>query len=263
MKVRWLHLAAAASVFAATTASAQGSFSVVPTLSYVGTSGDLIKTATYTMTNFYTDPNTGNPIASAPGTFGLKANGGLSVGLVVEYAINKQVSLAGQVGRTLGGLQTGQTQFFINPTYAPRDSNTFETDMATTNLGAMLVIRPLGRTPSGAPNKVYLEVGGGLTFYRFSSGFRNPGPNDDYLNFNYNTPYVMAGAGVSFPVGRRVSLQIFGRAYNQMQAYNAPTLVSTNGALNQIFANGTSTGTVPKGEKPLLLQFGTGLRVGR
>lgn len=263
MKVRWLHLAAAASVLAATTAFAQGSVSVVPTVSYVGASGDLMKTATYTMTNFYTDPNTGNPVASAPGTFGLKANGGLSVGLVVEYAINKQLSLAGQVGRTLGGLQKGQMQFFVNPTYAPRDSNTYETDMTTTNLGAMLVFRPLGRTPSGAPNKVYIELGGGLNLYSFSAGFRNPGPTDEFLNFDYNTPYVMAGAGVSLPVGRRVSLQIFGRVYNQMQEYNAPTLTSTNGALNQIFGGGTSTGTVPKGEKPLLLQFGMGLRVGR
>ena len=257
MKARLGFLVPALFVAGAAQVFAQGNISVIPTVSYLSPTGNWINA-----TRANVCCNAGGGLY--PSTFLMKANSGLSVGLIVELGLSKQFSLAAQVGRSLGGLQKTHADFFVSdagdPTCPPADCSG-ETDMTTTNLGAMLIIRPLGRTPTGAPRTLYLEVGGGINYYDVSRGFVTAsGTTDDYFNFSYHTPTAMAGIGFSFPLGRRVSLQLFGRGYLQTQKYNAPALASSSGVLNGF----TDTSGKPfQGQKPLLIQIGAGLRVGR
>ena len=249
MTSRWLFPAVAGLALVAGSAQAQGSVSIIPMASYVTSGGDWIK------------PTAVNGLAGpTPGTFtyGLKPGGGISVGVIAELSMSKSLSLAAQVGRTLGGMQTLEENYFSSG--ASGTGNVFTVDMATTNLGAMLVFRPLGRTPSGAPKTLYLELGGGVNIYNVSQGFTSAGAtNTDVFSYDYSTPALMAGLGFSFPVGRRVSLQLFGRGYYQLSEYDAGVLASS-GDVNQTSLTQISSA---QGEKTMLFQFGAGLMVGR
>jgi len=252
MKSRWLIPAAAGLTLVAGTAQAQNSLSIIPMASYVMPGGDWVK-----QVNVNGLVINGVP---TPGTFtyGLKPGGGVSVGVIAEISLSKSLSLAGQAGRTLGGMQTLQENYFSSGANAT--GNEYTVDMATTNLGAMLIFRPLGRTPSGAPKTLYVELGGGINIYNVSQGFTSAGAtNTDVFSYDYNTPTLMGGLGFSFPVGRRVSLQLFGRGYYQLNAYDSGVLAPT-GDVSQTSNTQVSSAN---GEKTLLYQFGAGLRVGR
>jgi hypothetical protein len=172
------------------------------------------------------------------------------LGVSAELSLSKALSLAAYVGRTLGATQ--KVEAIID---TGGGNVTFRSDMATTQLAAMLVLRPLGRLPSGAPRTLYLELGGGLNSYAVSRGLQDPSDPSSLPSLGYSTPMVMGGLGFAFPVGRRVTLQLFGRAHYQLSAYSSDFLDFLNDPLQG--------GLNLQGKKTLAYVFGAGLRVGR
>jgi hypothetical protein len=239
-------LLAAAMMAAAAPCFAQ--ISVVPTAGYVAPMGNWVDETSY--------QNLCSP--APPCIYKLRPQGGVFVGLVAEYSLNKSIGLAFYGSRTLGGLQRLREDFLSEPS----EPDVFKADMATTNLGGMLIFRPLGRTPSGAPKTLYLELGGGINWYSVTTGFSDvEEPADSLISYySSSTPAVMGGLGLSFPVGPRISLQLFGRAYYQFSAYDSDGLDDFNTFIVENFAP-----TEPRieGVRSMLLQFGVGLRVGR
>jgi hypothetical protein len=169
--------------------------------------------------------------------------GGVFVGLIAEYSLNKNLSLAFQGLRTFGLTQTFEV--------AAQGFGSLETDMTTTQLAGGIVFRPLGRLPSGAPRTVYLEAAGGITLFSVSTGFTASA--DSFPSFAANSPFVMGGLGLSFPAGPRFSIQVFGRAHYLLSKYSSDFLDEVNqGASDPL-----------DGKSGLMAQFGLGLRVGR
>lgn len=214
---------------AASPLAAQSSLSVIPVAGYLLPSGN------------WTDDD----------TISLKPGGGIFVGLVAEYGLNKNLSFMFQGTRTLGLTQT--LTFESNVFFGSGTS--LETDMTTTQLAAGIILRPLGRLPSGAPKTVYLELGGGMMLYDVSTGFANPsGASSQELDFNSSTPMFMGGVGLSFPAGPRASVQVFGRVNYQVSKYESQGLDDWNAL---------APPTTSEGKSSLVFQFGAGLRIGR
>jgi len=179
--------------------------------------------------------------------FKLTPRYGVFVGAVAELSMNKSLSLFGQATRTLGGTQKLEAEF---PSCASCDK--LSSDMATTQVAGGIILRPLGRTPSGAPKSIYIEAGGGFSLYSVSRGFQDPNDPQE-LDFNGSSPFVMGGIGLSFPAGPRFSVQFAGRVQYHLSEYSSDGLDQ----INTIF------GTTTAGDKPLMLQFSVGLRIGR
>jgi len=244
--------ALAVAVAPALRAQVRGSLSVIPTAGYVLSAGGWI------------DETTLDFGGGDRANYALKPKGGVFVGLIAEYNLSKNLSLAAHASRTLGITQRLSEVWTATSGFFTPDQ-TFEADMATTNIGGMLVFRPLGRLPSGAPKTVYFEAGGALNIYSVTSGFTdvNNQAAIDSVSYKYTTPAIMGGAGLSFPVGPRASLQLFGRAYYQLKAYESNALTNFNQSIDSINSQfGTNVANLD-GKKSILLQFGLGLRVGR
>jgi len=218
MNRRWPLVAAVVMLAAAPALPAQSrtTISIIPTGGVFVPAGDWVDTLGITLT-------------AGPGVY---------LGAIAEVSFNKSFSITGQVTRTLGAMQT------VEAVVDTGGGNlTFTADMATTQFAASVVFRPLGRLPSGAPNKIYLEAGGGLISYAVSRGLQDP--SDPNANWASSSAMAMGGAGLSFPAGPRFSIQLFGRA-------------------NYLFSKYKSDAIDPlEGKSGLLLQFGVGLRVGR
>lgn len=207
------------SLLCAAPLAAQSNLSVIPTAGYVMPGGKWVD-----------DPNVT-----------LEPRGGVFLGVSTELSLNKNLSVAGYVSRTLGATQKVELT-------VPSIPLAVESDIATTQLAAMLILRPLGRLPSGAPKTLYIEAGGGLNSYAVSRGLTDPDDPNALESFSYSTPAVMGGIGFAFPVGRRVTLQLFGRVNYQLSEYSSDFFDTITGIT---------------GEKTLLFNFGAGLRVGR
>jgi hypothetical protein len=221
--------AAMVSVLGASVASAQArtTFSVVPIAGAVVPAGKWVDSSFFTM---------------EPGV-------GVFVGATGELSFSKNLSLTFEASRTLGALQELEARI---DTTGAGDFLVLQTDMATTTVTGSLVFRPLGRTPSGAPKTLYLEVGAGLSMYNVSLGFQDP-DDPDVLDFGGSTGLVRVGGGLSFPAGPRATVQIFGRAHYQFSEYSSEGLDE----ISQAF------GVTIEGEKALAFQLGVGLRIGR
>jgi len=228
MKRRWLLAAAALAVVPASRLAAQSqtSLSVIPMVGYTLPSYKWVE-----------DP----VIAFKPG-------GGIFVGLTAEYSLNKSLSLTGQALRTFGLTQT------LEVSGSGLGGVTLESDMTTTQLVGGIVLRPLGRLPSGAPKTLYIEAGAGLNLSTVSEGFTASA--DSFPSFSASSPFVMGGIGLSFPAGPRFSVQVFGRAQYLLSKYSSDFLDYLN-------APPPLTATPLEGKAGLVLQFGLGLRVGR
>ena len=232
MNRNWLAVAAALATAASAArveAQARSSISIIPIAGYMMPMGK------------WTDSD----------TIRLEPGGGIFVGVTAEYSVNKTFSVTAQAIRTLG---LTQKMTFAAPEFGVGVPAALETDMTTTQLLGTLLFRPLGRLPNGAPKTVYFEVGGGFTLYDVSQGFTNPLGASDVLDFNSSTAVVTGGAGLSFPIGPRASLQVFGRANYGLSAYSSPGLDKWNGY---------PPPSNVQGEKPLVLLLGAGLRIGR
>ena len=230
MNRNWLAVAAALATAASAArveAQARSSISIIPIAGYMVPMGK------------WTDSD----------TIRLEPGGGIFVGVTAEYSMNKSVSITAQALRTLGLTQTmtmGAPTFF--------GTTKLETDMTSTQILGTIIFRPLGRLPNGAPKTVYFEVGGGFTLYDVGQGFQNPSGQNDVLDFNSSTAMIAGGAGLSFPIGPRASLQVFGRANYQLSEYSSEGLDTWNG-----YPPPSSV----QGEKSLVMLLGAGLRIGR
>lgn len=164
----------------------------------------------------------------------------ISVG--VEFTVNKNISII------VGGLRTiGQKMEF-----SFQGNVGGESDVSQTMLGGGLVLRPGGRTPTGAPTPLFIEAGGGMNLWSFGNFIAGSTtfPADD---LNANKPYFYAGAGITLPIGPRAQLNIFGRA-NFITAY-------TSQALDDF--NATPPQSTVEGKFGPSFMAGIGLRVGR
>ena len=229
MTRRWL-LAGVALTLCATTAlraQARTTLSLIPVGGIQLPMGDFVK-----------DPD-----------FKLTPRFGVFVGALAELTMNKNISFFGEASRTLGATQK------LEASFPSSGGDKLTTDMATTQLAAGLIFRPLGRLPSGAPKSVYFEAGGGFTMYSVSAGFQDPSAQND-LNFSGNSPFVMGGLGISCPAGPRASVQISGRVRYQVSAYDSDAIAILEDP-------GTGFGHSLAVEKPLWFQLGIGLRIGR
>jgi hypothetical protein len=182
------------------------------------------------------------------GDITLEPGAGIFVGVKAEVSVGKLLGLSAEITRTLG---LTQTMTFSASNFFPGQ---LETDMTTTQVAGTVLLRPLGRLPSGAPRSVYFEVGAGFTLYDVGEGFQPPGGGTSRFDFGASSPMVMAGVGLSIPAGPRFNLQVYGRAQYHLSAYESDGLDNWNSL---------PPPTSVTGEKLLLLQFGVGLRVGR
>jgi hypothetical protein len=238
-------LPVAAALLLAGAAPLAAQISVVPTAGYVLSAGNwLDQTVDYG--------------GGDQETVTIKPLGGFFVGLNAEYAVNSAISLSGHATRTLGSAQKMGFDYATQGPNFGTFSARFEADMATTSIGGLLIFRPLGRLPSGAPRTIYIEAGGSFNIYTVTTGFTDVNDQDavNEFSFGFQSPAVLGGVGVSFPVGPRASLQIFGRAYYELSDYSSNFVDSVNEDLQ-------GSGTQLQGDKSILLQLGLGLRVGR
>ncbi len=173
-------------------------------------------------------------------SFDMKA--AVGAGLAVEFTLNKNIGLAVMGLRTVGQ-KVGVSD---------ASGEVGEADAAQTMFGAGLVLRPMGRLPSGAPSPLFIEAGGGLNMWSFGNFIISGSayPADD---FNASKPFGYVGAGAAFPIGPRAQLLVFGRA-NIITAYSSTGLDDFNAA---------PPASTVEGKTAPSFMFGLGLRVGR
>jgi hypothetical protein len=194
--------------------------------------------ATLPLADFVDDPD-----------FRLTPQFGVFVGALAELSMNKNLSLFGEATRTLGATQKLDAEF---PSCTSCDQLT--TDMATTQVSGGIIFRPLGRLPSGAPRSVYLEAGAGISLFSVSRGFQDPSDPQE-LDFNGNSPFVTGGIGLSFPAGPRFSVQVHGRVQYHLGEYSSEGLDDLESP--------TFFDRQMEAKKPMVVQLGIGLRIGR
>ncbi len=178
-----------------------------------------------------------NLVEDAGNDIQFKAKGALLLGGQLEIGLSKSMGIDVGVNRTLS-----QTLDLV------QGGTTGETDdMSMTQFTGSLVIRPAGRRPNGAVTPLFVELGGGITMYKFGSA-ANPASD-----FKSNRPMGFVGAGYNVAIGPRATLQIFGRAQG-ITAYTSSGLDTYNAA---------PPVTNVKGKLMLNFQFGAAIRIGR
>jgi hypothetical protein len=166
----------------------------------------------------------------------LKVKSALILGAQVELGLSKNIGLAVGVNRTLSQILESDFQGSIG-----------EDDISMTQITGALVLRPGGRRPNGGVTPLYLEVGGGITMYKFGSAAAS------FTDFDANMTTFFAGAGYNIPVGPRATIQLFGRA-QMISAYESDGLDAFNAAPPPTQVEGSSL---------INFQFGAGFRFGR
>lgn len=169
-----------------------------------------------------------------------------------EYVLGKRISLTGSLVRTIGQPDIGEMTLFEGGTQVAT------ANMAVTQVSAGVVIRPMGRLPTGAPTPLFIEGGAGLNWWAYGDViFRDP-PNTEPGTafkadlFNASANFFYAGAGATFVVGPRAQLSVFGRA-SFIGAYESDFVTNVN----------TQSGWSLAGTTGPRFSVGVGLRVGR
>ena len=230
MRMKWTGLLVAAlAVGAAGRLTAQGQgWAVTPFVGY-----------SLPLTN-YVEPN--NPSCCLT----VEKGGGVLVGLTGELSLSKQFAVSGFVSSTVGLSQHATWD------YSLLGAGEFVLGAATNQLGATFVIRPLGRLPNGAPKVFFVEAGAALTQFRFSEVEDRSGGGTASPSWNANTTHAVFGGGLTFRIGPRSTLVLFGRYNMALSEYESDGLTDWN--------------LIPPpdvGQKVNILTMGVGLRTGR
>lgn len=192
----------------------------------------------------YADP-------AGPEFLQLEPTGGIMVGVTGELSLNKQFAISGFVSSTVGLTQSATQHFRCTAASCGSTiTQDWEYGLATTQIGATFVIRPLGRLPNGAPKVFFLEAGAGLNMTQFSDVQDRSG--DPAPSWNGSTPMVILGGGLTFRIGPRSTAVVFARYNMAMSEYTSDGLTDWN-----------SVPPEDPGQKVNVLFVGVGLRTGR
>lgn len=190
--------------------------------------------------------------ASVPQWLQVEPSGGIMAGVTGELGLNKQFAISGFLSSTLALSQGASWHYSWGSTAA--DKYDVDYRIATTQLGATLVIRPLGRLPNGAPKVFFLEVGAGYTMFSVSD-ITSRQDSTEFPSWNSSSPNAVFGGGLTFRIGPRSTAVFFARYSMALSEYASDGLDDWNGL-------GTSAQVDP-GQKANILFVGVGLRTGR
>lgn len=129
-----------------------------------------------------------------------------------EYTLGKRLSITAGALRTIGQPDIGE--LVLNE----GGSQVGTASMAVTTLSAGVVLRPMGRLPTGAPTPFYVEGGAGMHWWSFGDVIFRDTPDDPAGTaiqsdlFDASGNFFYAGAGMTFVVGPRAQLSVYGRA---------------------------------------------------
>ena len=228
MRLRWTVLAVGAMVAGSVTgASAQSQgWAITPYVGYSLPSGNLV------------EPN------NASCCLTVDPSGGVIVGVNGELGLSKQFAVNAFISSTVG-LSQGATW-----DYSLIGSGVYDFGMATNEFGATFIVRPLGRLPNGAPKVFFLEAGAALTQLRFSE-IQDRTSNNPSPTWNSNGTSAIFGGGLTFRIGPRSTLVIFGRYSLALKEYTSDGLTDWNSIPPPDIA-----------QKVNLITIGAGLRTG-
>jgi hypothetical protein len=181
----------------------------------------------------------------------LEPKGGIMVGAIGELSLAKQFGLSLFAASTVGLTQKANFDF------SSGGGSNLQLGMATTQFGGSLIIRPLGRSPNGAPKGFYLEGGAAYQLLSFSDVADRSSTSTASPSWNSSTVAALFGGGLVFRVGPRASMTIFGRYIMPLSEYSSDGLDDWNSVP-------CGSGPCPDTPKKVSSIFvGVGLRTGR
>lgn len=217
-------------------AQSQG-WAITPFAGFIAPLGNMVE---------YADP-------AGPEFLQVEPTGGVMVGVVGELGLSKLLAVSGFLSSTVGLTQKATQHFRCTAaSCGTAVVSDFQYGMATTQLGATLVIRPMGRLPNGAPKVFYLEAGGGLNMVQFSDVQDRSGGSEPAPSWNGSWPMLILGGGLTFRIGPRSTAVVFARYNLGMSEYSSDGLDDWN-----------SVPPPDPGQKVNVLLVGVGLRTGR
>lgn len=175
----------------------------------------------------------------------VSAKGGIMVGAIGELSLAKQFAISAFAASTIG--LTQKATFDFTSSGGP----SLELGMATTQFGGTFIVRPLGRSPNGAPKGFFIEAGAAYNLLAFSDVADRSG-GQAAPSWNSSGPVGIAGGGLVFRVGPRASLSVFARYHHPFGEYESDGLTDWN--------------NIPPPDTPKKvgwLFIGAGLRTGR
>jgi len=180
----------------------------------------------------------------------LKAKSGITVGAIGELSLAKSLGIAAYAMSTVGLSQIGTYDF-------PGSGASIEQGMATTQFGASLMLRPLGRNPNGSPKVFYLEAGAALNRFSFAAQ-RDRSDSTRVHSWNGSGLVGLFGGGFTFRVGPRATAVLFARYNLALKEYESDGLTDWNSGCAPNDAS-----CIDPGKKVNILTIGLGLRTGR
>jgi hypothetical protein len=178
------------------------------------------------------------------------AKDGIQVGATAELNMSKHLAFTGFAASTIG--LTQKATFHDIPT-----NSLVEQGMASTQVGATLMLRPLGRNANGSPNLFYVEGGAAYNMFSFAEIQDRNNPTQT-SSWNASSLMGIIGGGLTFRVGRSATMVLFARYHLALKAYDSPGLTDWNSPC----APGDAT-CIDRAQKVNLLLVGAGLRTGR
>ena len=228
MRNRWTGVLALALAFGATTSAvAQQGVALTPYIGFWSPSGSLVEQN------------------SASCCLLVKPKSGILVGANAELSMSKHFGINAFAASTVGLTQKANFDF------SSSGGSNLELGMATTQLGGTLVIRPMGRNPNGSPKVFYLEAGAAYTRLSFSD-VTDRSSTSTSPSWNSSGGMAIFGGGLTFRVGPRATLVVFGRYNMALSEYSSAGLDNWN--------------SVPPPDTPKKVNsifVGVGLRTGR
>jgi hypothetical protein len=167
-------------------------------------------------------------------------------GLQIDLGVSKNMSIG------LGGDLTFGGDLALNDLSTSGLGEIGTANITATQFYGVLTIRPSGRRPNGTVTPLAIELGGGMTMWKFDE-FLIQGSAIAADDWSGNEPFAFAGMAYNVPIGPRSSVQIFGRAIGGF-GYTSDGLDAFNAA---------PPPTTVEGEFNLTFHIGAGLRVGR
>lgn len=231
MRVRWTVLAVAAlAAGSAARANAQSQgWAITPYIGYINPTGNLVQP---------------DPATSPACCLTIDPGGGAQVGVTGELGLSKQFAIAAFAASTVGLTQT--SHWTTTPSAGSED---FTQALAYSQFGATFVVRPLGRLPNGAPKVFYIEAGAAFNSTKFAEvQDRNA---TGTTTWSSSGGVGVVGAGLTFRIGPRSTLVLFGRYMLAFSEYSSDGLTDWN-----------SVPPPDVGQKVNLIFVGAGLRTG-
>ncbi len=205
MRHRWTWLAGALALVSAGRLSAQQGVALTPYIGYLSPSGNLV------------DQNNSTCCLS------VKAKSGFVVGAIGELSMSKHFAISAFASSTVGLSQSAEFNFNTAST-----TGQLKLGLATTQFGGTFIVRPMGRNPNGSPKVFFLEAGAAYTRLSFSDVQDRTNGNTASPSWSSSGGDAIFGGGLTFRVGPRSTLVIFGRYDMMLSKYSSAGLDDWN-----------------------------------